>query len=466
MAIRFLKNQRGVSLAGTLVAVGMVAIVSFASLILFNTNLLQQKFVEQKYAVTNLHKEIYDQLTNEQSCKSTFSAAAGQLLKRDDIDGPTEEFAFTKIKSPDGATDVFKKYSTSADPTYDNGLIRIDDFRLKGYQDQGLDGNNRYTATAILEAKYKQNSKTVGAEVFRPKQIKIHFTFYRTDPTPPAGPDAAQDKEVQTCKAIGGSGDSFWSLTPTGDGIFYSEKVGIGTNNPRRALHIEHNGTNNGIGLTNSGGAPNNITEVFSDVGDIGVLNYGHTAGAPSGRLDLRVENAPRLSILQSNGNVGIGTTAPNAKLEVSGGIMPGSQTSVVACGMGAANGEGAIRYNYVSHRLEYCNGTNWVNFQSTYTGSTPAIWTAGPSVSQSSPSANIPIPSGCVAPRIFTESDYDSINCWYHPCGPGSPSNTMDIESRVYDQTATHFRVFLSGEFAGNPASSSMNVRWLIVCQ
>ena len=60
--------------------------------------------------------------------------------------------------------------------------------------------------------------------------------------------------------------------------------------------------------------------------------------------------------------NVGIGTATPGAKLDVAGGgIRPGSETEVTACGMGRANGEGIQRYNYTTHMYEYCNGTGWV---------------------------------------------------------------------------------------------------------
>ncbi|MBC7419141.1 MAG: prepilin-type N-terminal cleavage/methylation domain-containing protein [Bdellovibrio sp.] len=61
-----------------------------------------------------------------------------------------------------------------------------------------------------------------------------------------------------------------------------------------------------------------------------------------------------------SAGNVGIGTTSPAATLDVNGSIRPGSSATVTACGMGAANGEGTMRYNYGTHKMEYCDGTTW----------------------------------------------------------------------------------------------------------
>ncbi|WP_408097913.1 beta strand repeat-containing protein [Peredibacter sp. HCB2-198] len=65
-------------------------------------------------------------------------------------------------------------------------------------------------------------------------------------------------------------------------------------------------------------------------------------------------------NIEYNTGNVGIGRT-PATKLDVNGGIRPGSETSVTTCGLGATNGEGTQRYNYTTHRMEYCDGGAWV---------------------------------------------------------------------------------------------------------
>ncbi|MBM4319549.1 MAG: hypothetical protein FJ125_06230 [Deltaproteobacteria bacterium] len=65
-----------------------------------------------------------------------------------------------------------------------------------------------------------------------------------------------------------------------------------------------------------------------------------------------------------SAGKVGIGTTAPGAKLEVNGEILAqGLRLAKVAdppadC---AAAKEGSLRYNSTSHKMELCNGTSWI---------------------------------------------------------------------------------------------------------
>jgi hypothetical protein len=61
---------------------------------------------------------------------------------------------------------------------------------------------------------------------------------------------------------------------------------------------------------------------------------------------------------ITSEGNVGIGTTAPQAKLDVAGGIRMGNDTR--ACTSTIA---GLMRYN--SGNLELCNGSAWSGIQS-----------------------------------------------------------------------------------------------------
>ena len=53
-------------------------------------------------------------------------------------------------------------------------------------------------------------------------------------------------------------------------------------------------------------------------------------------------------------GSVGIGTTDPQTKLDVSGGVKMGNETTC------SAYTEGTQRYNSVSKQMEFCNGTAW----------------------------------------------------------------------------------------------------------
>ncbi|KKU15640.1 MAG: hypothetical protein UX24_C0033G0002 [Candidatus Giovannonibacteria bacterium GW2011_GWB1_45_9b] len=115
--------------------------------------------------------------------------------------------------------------------------------------------------------------------------------------------------------------------------ILYSGNVGIGTTTP--GYNLDVNGTNVGVraggnvdgyavyrlrssqgeaifGIENSAG--NNIAA--------GTLPYATILGA-QGNKDLQVytNNLARITVLGSNGNVGIGTTSPTDKLQVIGNI-------------------------------------------------------------------------------------------------------------------------------------------------
>ncbi len=79
--------------------------------------------------------------------------------------------------------------------------------------------------------------------------------------------------------------------------------------------------------------------------------------------LFLETANTARMTIA-SDGNVGIGVTNPQAKLDVAGEIKVGN--SAAACD---ASKEGQLRYNASAKYMEFCNGSTWGQV-----GGTPAI--------------------------------------------------------------------------------------------
>jgi len=446
-------NRKGVSIASALIGAGLISIISLASLSLFNTNLLQQKFIDQKYAVTHLHREIYEYLSNAQNCRATFTAT-GQVLNRDAIDDAGEEFVFSAIKSPDGTSDVFKKYVSSGDPTYNNNLIRIDDLKVNGFQDLGLDANNRYVATAMLEIKYKQNSRTLGTETFRPKQLKINFIFRRTDTTAPAGPDVANDKEILTCKSIGGSGDSFWNLNATGEGIFYNEKVSLGVNAPAANVKFEvQDNQLNGIAGRFVNRNATNSNGIYIQTENTNPVDLGLLVQSNAGANDVFA--------IRNSGQVGIGTRSPASTLDVRGEIRMGN--SAIAC---SAVNEGAIRYNSTLKLMEFCNGTPpWrvMGSNTIFSGTAIVSWNNGSTTSNMS--AAIAVPGGCSSPKVFVRAQSDSIMCFPSPCPADPSSSSQDIHAYSSNPGAS-FVVYLSGSSgAAVPVGSTYNIDWLLVC-
>lgn len=118
---------------------------------------------------------------------------------------------------------------------------------------------------------------------------------------------------------------TLWTNSVKRMSITQNGNVGIGTSTPALNLHV--------MGIIGASspappGTANNVTELFVEAPDVGVLNYGHLGGAWSGRLDLRTENLPRLTILEQNGNVGIATINPQYTLHVAGSAGLSSGTA------------------------------------------------------------------------------------------------------------------------------------------
>ncbi|MGE4351976.1 MAG: hypothetical protein AB7E52_07300 [Bdellovibrionales bacterium] len=59
--------------------------------------------------------------------------------------------------------------------------------------------------------------------------------------------------------------------------------------------------------------------------------------------------------IINSNGQVGVGTVDPQAKLDVVGAVRIGADNSICT-----AAKVGAMRYNSSSAQMEFCNGSAW----------------------------------------------------------------------------------------------------------
>ena len=123
--------------------------------------------------------------------------------------------------------------------------------------------------------------------------------------------------------------------------VLRSGYVGIGTVSPQTVLHVQSNNINPVIF---DGGSPMWITLAEDGINrgyigsyagnpeDVELGAYGGTLGS----VHLTTSNTPRLTVI-NNGNVGIGTTGPSEKLEVSGNVK-------------------ATSYKYSTPRTNYCS--------------------------------------------------------------------------------------------------------------
>jgi len=139
--------------------------------------------------------------------------------------------------------------------------------------------------------------------------------------------------------------------------------IGIGTTNPTGQLHISNIDTN--IWINNSFGPP--VYYDFVTDGGSDSIFFFNNIGDVGGYTSFAYKNTALLSVM-NNGNVGIGTQDPKAKLDVRGGIMPGDQNQVVTCNNET---EGTQRYNKLTHSMEYCGYSagpiySWRSFANT----------------------------------------------------------------------------------------------------
>jgi len=144
-------------------------------------------------------------------------------------------------------------------------------------------------------------------------------------------------------------------------------KVGIGAANPTSELTVAGEILANALSIENE----NSGYSFYAKDGGDG--NHMYSIRDFSIKLFDGSDN--HFVTFKNNGNVGIGTTNPSAKLQVAGEIKIGNTSS--ACD---SSTEGQQRYNSTTKKMEYCNGTSWTEFGSGGGGggitSCPAGWT------------------------------------------------------------------------------------------
>lgn len=209
------------------------------------------------------------------------------------------------------------------------------------------------------------------------------------------------------------------------NGMIVSGNVGIGITPPTAWLTV-YNGTATGGAPATSGSTDANmITRAMlgSISVDTGVMANGN-AWIQSRLLNNFASDFPLL-LNPNGGNVGIGITAPQATLDVSGGIRAGSASTGGGC-----SPEGAMGYDFGDHQPVYCNGSAWTSFSAA-----AHIWEGDFILASADAGGGL---NACTQVNPFTGG------C---SCPPGSTGSSgmsgMNFHSAPWDTILTHYTCY-----------------------
>ena len=321
----FKDSNRGFSLASVMVGVAIVGIVAVGTLSLFENMTKSQNMADFRTQRDVLVEEIRSHLSDTQACRATLGSIS--LL----TDGHSE--AITQIRNADNSP----KWITAT--PYSSNTYRISSLVFN--YTPGTSPTNPSTATANLMVQLQALKKVAGVNVSDPKYINISI---KRNPTTGA---------MLECIASAKMSDGIWQHSTNVNDIFYSGGlVGIGTSNPSFPLVVQNNGGGiNTISAVFQATTANGACALYRDDGTTiasGLCSQANDLSAWSNNLE-------RFRITQ-DGNVGVGTTAPQAKLEVVGEMK--IQSTGVPCSPAI---EGSIRYIATTKIFEGCNGTTWI---------------------------------------------------------------------------------------------------------
>ena len=131
-----------------------------------------------------------------------------------------------------------------------------------------------------------------------------------------------------------------------------SGRVGIGTATPQAALDVY----SGGLAVRNSTSPPIGVPGMWLTYD--GTNSHVYSLNQNVAWKGLYLDGSPIVLNSSSGGNVGIGTTTPQAALDVHGGIRAGSASTGGGC-----SPEGAMAYDFGAHQPVYCNGSAWTSF-------------------------------------------------------------------------------------------------------
>lgn len=376
--IRSLNSSSGFTLVEALLASTLIGMAMVGATSILMTTVKNQNFQKLQSNVTQLHSELRNHFVDNGSCQQTLQGVT--LVNGAEID-------ITSVLRADGST----KYSLNQ--PYGDETAVISKMVLKYVPGDLAAPATAGSGEAVIEVSYKSNIDVLG-----PAQLKPRTFTVRTMKNP-------TNNVISSCVAASGSGGgSVWEAGTGVSDIFYMGKVGIGTNTPERALHVEgtqllrdSQDTSYGrllkfqkirgaapaspgdtlgtVEFQGWGSGPAGVGAWFSSISMEAVVS-GPVSGSdmPSDllfqtrNLNQGINEKMRLT---HNGKLGIGTTSPRAALDVNGQIrLKSNAIAPTAC----VTGNGGTIALTSRHTLCICDGASaaWVQSND---GTTACLW-------------------------------------------------------------------------------------------